>query len=199
MKRRLIGVFPTGVGMAVMKARAFRSQKCSPRVWGWPETTGVVADWFQVFPTGVGMALSLIVPGPEVLSVPTGVGMARVTTAEAWIRLVFPTVWDGPAQKNDLRATGAVFPTGCGDGPVSCGRKGLEQRCSPRVWGWPVIGYDGTNSSLCSPRVWGWPVVILPKHTGLSVFPTGVGMARLTSVIAYGSNSVPHGCGTGPS
>ena len=70
---------------------------------------------------------------------PTGVGMAR-------------------GYSNRYLVIYSV-PHGCGDGPLTKDTPGLTLTCSPRVWGWPVIG----NTS----------------KEDFKVFPTGVGMARM--------------------
>ena len=89
-----------------------------------------------------------------------------------------PQAWGWPDAQIRAALVDLVFPTG-----VGMARHGRPDRRS--VDGVPHRRGDGPRvrsyfrpRALCSPQAWGWPVDQAPRGHGLTVFPTGVGMAR---------------------
>ena len=91
-----------------------------------------------------------------------------------------------------------VFPT-----PV-----GMDRRSGPRTMqkpGFPHARGDGpsplyilNSEAQFSPRPWGWTDGRPLYHVALKVFPTPVGMDRLTGSSTLSSGSFPHARGDGP-
>ena len=48
------------------------------------------------------------------------------------------------------------------------------------MWGWPESDLGVIDGLVCSPRVWGWPATFASGSPVSDVFPTGVGMARVS-------------------
>ncbi len=113
----------------------------------------------------------------------------------------------------------ARVPHGRGDGPDGTATPAALHGCSPRAWGWsgertaqhlrgervPHGRGDGpsgasmsTSTCRCSPRAWGWSDLQSCRPEGGRVFPTGVGMVRVSPEGAAACACVPHGRGDGP-
>ena len=46
--------------------------------------------------------------------------------------------------------------------------------------------------------MWGWSVIVPLSHSTVPVFPTRVGMVRLTLPSLFFGDCFPHACGDGP-
>ena len=115
---------------------------------------------------------------------------------------------------------GVSFPHACGDVPAQVLPQALWSTFSPRVWGCtagllsfylasisfphacgdvPAQDKAMRQMDKFSPRVWG--CTVRGKLTGDTyiVFPTRVGMYRITKPLRERSKSFPHACGDVPS
>ena len=109
-----------------------------------------------------------------------------------------PRAWGWTEERARQVARVGVFPTGVGmdrRGAIFAG--GVNSVPHGRGDG-PSGRLNVVLPSPCSPRAWGWTDSASRVATGISVFPTGVGMDRRPAQGEPGDVSVPHGRGDGP-
>ena len=165
-----------------MDARSRRSlSTCSPREWGWTGYSPRSSVAPRVFPTRVGMDRCRAASCLPSCRVPhaSGDGPIAIFSGEldnlcsprewGWTvpvpdrldeRLVFPTRVGMDRSTTGQHSFGPGVPHASGDGPVTRSVLGTRPSCSPREWGWTHI-----TGGL--------------KLIG-AVFPTRVGMDRVT-------------------
>ena len=109
-----------------------------------------------------------------------------------------PQAWGWPGTGARLVQPPGVFPTGVGMARLLISLR-PQRKCVPHRRGdGPQQPRARPQPGQCSPQAWGWPVrgsVALPPFC---VFPTGVGMARVTRTSSRLGRSVPHRRGDGP-
>ena len=213
-------MFPTGVGMArfvsgrgsprpcvphrrgdgpLLSQRGASWGSCSPQAWGWPEYEAGLMFIGAVFPTGVGMARRAPVMNGATTCVPhrRGDGPPDGTYAPADLACS-PQAWGWPTPRLRTQCARRVFPTGVGMARRSKTGAGAPSRVPHRRGDGPNTRAKPTSRALCSPQAWGWPAGDGQRRQRFDVFPTGVGMARLTYSSLRSFTSVPHRRGDGP-
>ncbi len=171
----------------------------SPPAWGWPGDGARGQPRRPVFPTRVGMAR----PDPRPLQrsprFPHPRGDGPMSPSSVVAKLPFsPPAWGWPGDGVERRVCFHVFPTRVGMARRFAGCMAAS-RCFPHPRGdGPLLLGDGDGSGGFSPPAWGWPVEDCGDSGGGDVFPTRVGMARLSRVLHAIASGFPHPRGDGP-
>ncbi len=197
-------VFPTRVGVDRSDlGHGVRIRAFSPRAWGWTASRLLQIHATLGFPhaRGGGPATANVTVG-RVPVFPTRVGVDRVGGAGARRAGCFPHArGGGPAAWHGIESGVYVFPTRVGVDRRYRGLARTRRSFSPRAWGWTGSscgrfamaksfphargggprppGWSWRRSSF-SPRAWGWTDCVNPVGVGLGVFPTRVGVDRLS-------------------
>ncbi len=179
--RRLVGEFPTPVGMARRSRPPSRTppgvphacgdgppgigpevgqDRSSPRLWGWPAGWSGREPPGTEFPTPVGMARRARRGGRLPCRVPHACGDGPYADLGAvWDAASSPRLWGWPDSRAGQRLHPAEFPT-----PVGMARSARTDA--------------GAGRPGSSPRLWGWPGGRDVRGHDHAEFPTPVGMAR---------------------
>ncbi len=171
----------------------------SPRTWGWTVSHEWGLDTFRVFPTHVGMDRVWI--GRRFCG--SGFPHARGDGPRWWraarSRNTFsPRTWGWTGLRVGFAAPNRVFPT----------HVGMDRRCAAAQFpcsSFPHARGDGPSAreehqedSGFSPRTWGWTDTVLLLARIPSVFPTHVGMDRVSLALDRRGPCFPHARGDGP-
>ena len=151
----------------------------SPHAWGWTDAAGWVSDVGCVFPTRVGVDL---LDGTNlyraVMFSPHAWGWTSTRIGLFFVILVFPTRVGVDLIKPLWCAYKHRFPHTRGGGPPQRWISIIVERFSPHAWGW-----TGGEE---------WPDLTT------RVFPTRVGVDRMTISHMIPMTSFPHTRGGGP-
>ncbi len=172
----------------------------SPRTWGWSVQDAVCGGHSVVFPTHVGMVRSprRMVPGGRGFPHARGDG-PKSTELLADLQEFSPRTWGWSGKAVNAFGNSRVFPTHVGMVRRSHAhtQSGL---CFPHARGdGPWRDCHPYPRFRFSPRTWGWSAVIERAIGTLYVFPTHVGMVRMSMLGIEPHQGFPHARGDGPS
>ena len=171
----------------------------SPRPWGWSARSRGESEGEEVFPTPVGMVRPAAWWTWTTLRFPHARGDGPVSMYCASTFTGFsPRPWGWSASLRRWKPTRRVFPT-----PVGMVRP--ARRWSPSCACFPHARGDGPylrksliTALMFSPRPWGWSATINFEVERTLVFPTPVGMVRISRIKPSPKRSFPHARGDGP-
>ena len=213
-------VFPTRVGMVHPQSSPQRPQtsfphprgdgprmavpydpamQFSPPAWGWSALASVCAAVGKVFPTRVGMVrLSPATCSPcGCFPHPRGDGPVVTIRSNGWNGFS-PPAWGWSANESSKTWMDWVFPTRVGMVRQFV-RESAICSCFPHPRGdgplWLIMKKGGAEFS---PPAWGWSGLTLADPAYAGVFPTRVGMVRLSLSVPTAGMGFPHPRGDGP-
>ncbi len=173
---------------------------CSPRTWGWSDSSGLPDTLNVVLPTHVGMVRPRLATASRARCAPHARGDGPFDALlQRFAKACSPRTWGWSGGLEAARPRSRVLPT----------HVGMVRPCRSSC-GWPAgaphargdgpfFAYERVCSMECSPRTWGWSVGIAASKTWSSVLPTHVGMVRTTRQGQSDNHRAPHARGDGPS
>ena len=171
----------------------------SPRLWGWPASAILSVPSAPEFPTPVGMARPHRAAARRLVRVPHACGDGPLQRrASATLAASSPRLWGWPGLHSVPLVDAVEFPTPVGMARVGRPGSGSSARVPHACGDGPTETPWATEVSGSSPRLWGWPDLGYTRQRLYQEFPTPVGMARRGQGRCGVFGRVPHACGDGP-
>ena len=179
---------------------AHKRKVCSPPAWGWTGRGHDSPTLQEVFPTCVGMDRLTFSASrnPECVPHLRGDGPPDLLRKRE-PGMCSPPAWGWTVDALFFLTGGRVFPTCVGMDRIYEHPHHQRHRVPHLRGDGPKYSTPTLMPNSCSPPAWGWTARCQVKIGAGSVFPTCVGMDRLSALIPSTSTRVPHLRGDGPS